>query len=221
MARVKVPCKAFGTAAGCSYGDKCIFHHDHDQNPQSRPKMSALAAANKAANANVHASPNTSQAHQLKHTGPCRNFWNFGNCQLGDRCRFDHVANPDIASQVEARLEIVKSGAEAKPSDPFPSLSCLDEQYSDPLLVPFKYLPAPRVTNLLQTLKMTKSITRANQAEEVLTAILSSSHQNERWVSRQHSDDVTDSDDIDPGAPPATSHEHCQCTYSLVPTIRH
>lgn len=221
MARVKVPCRAFGTPAGCPYGDKCISHHDNDQNPQSKPKMSALAAANKAANANVHAQPNVSQGAQPKHTGRCRNFWNFGYCQLGDKCRFDHVANPDMASQVEARLEIVKSGAEAKPSEPFPSLSCLDEQYSDPLLVPFKYLPSPRVTNLLQTLKMTKSITRANQAEEVLTAILSSSYQNERWVSRRRSRSLTNPDNIDSSTPTATSHQHCQCMYSLVLTIVH
>lgn len=116
--------------------------------------MSALAAVNQAAN--IDARPR----------GRCNFLWTYGTCKFGDKCQYEHVDNPDRAVQTEIRNEIEQSAANVRPTEAFPSLSCLDDLSSDALLVPFGYQTVPKVNGLLEAVKRAKSYTRIDQAEE-------------------------------------------------------
>lgn len=135
--------------------------------------MSALAAANKAANAD----------RPIPAAARCRSWWDTGECKHGQKCRFEHVDNPNLQSQVAVGREIEQGRKEVKATKPFPSLGCLDGLTSDALLVPFRYQSYIKVDALLQSMKVKKSLTRVEQTEELLVAILSTSHQNDKWVS--------------------------------------
>lgn len=170
MARQKAPCRAYATPAGCPYGSRCHFSHDNS----IRPNTSALAAANNAAIAD--------RPKQATAVGRCHSWWSSGECKHGKKCRYEHIDNPNLKTQVEIRRGIERGGSEVKATQPFPSLGCLDDLSSDALLVPFRYQSAATVNTFLRNIKNTKSITRVEQAEELLVAILSSSHQNDKWV---------------------------------------
>lgn len=177
MAKLK-PCFRFSTPSGCPFGANCHFSHER---VQKKAPLSKLAAANQAANQASYRPPPSANPNQPRQR--CHAYWTFGQCQHGKDCRFEHIEDPDRAVHAEDRLEIERMANEARPTKPFPDLSCLDDLPSDPVLVPFRYYSARKVENMLKTIQLIKSLKTVDQAEELLLAILSSNNQNAQWVS--------------------------------------
>ncbi|GMF13965.1 unnamed protein product [Phytophthora lilii] len=77
--QTNIPCKYFGTAMGCKYGDECRFTHDE-------------AAANGESGA---------EAPKKKVDIPCRFFNTPEGCKYGDECSFIHEKTEEAESAAE------------------------------------------------------------------------------------------------------------------------
>ena len=186
MARLRPLCPDRTSSTGCPLGVHCRLRHqaepgEDDEIDRIDDGPSILVNANKAANGDIGTGKGDINGKKR-----CFNFWNTGQCKFGDRCNFEHVPNPDVKPRLMVS-SIELSTTDKKAPDPFPSLDCLDDAASDQLLVPFAKNMRLKTPNQVDTLfasaKKNRSIKSAIQAEELLSAITSSSTQNDRWVS--------------------------------------